>query len=512
MGTTEIKRSQYDVIVVGAGIGGLTCGASLAKGGKRVLVCEQHFLPGGYVTSFKRKGFTFDGGLQSFGSNGIVFPILKELGLWSKVKFARADYQLITPDLNFKLNSFEQIASELVRVFSKDGSGISGYFNEIENLAKPLKKMYGGTVPLLLRGWRKSIRMFLFLFSNFGFLRNLRKYRKVTSIDLIDKHITDRKVKFTLSSLGYPVMGAVATAGMWYSWTEDYWYPVGGMQKFANVFVNFIEKNGGDVSLKTKVDKIIVRNGKAVGVRLEDGREIHSKFVVSNADYRQTFTKLIDSEHLDKEFIKKVKKAKASESLFCVYLGTNLDRNSLKELAHHVFYFPNYDKSFLGKDANDPDFFKDCGMVISVPSLADDSLAPKGKSVITLTSFAPYNYLNKWRTKNGKRTEEYKKLKQKIANQLIATAERVIPGLSKHIIVKEISTPLTHERYTSNSEGASAGWSWNPKYGFTKQFTASVKTPIKNLFTAGHWSLSPGGLPSAMLTGKIVANTILKKN
>ena len=510
MGQAEIRMSQYDVAVIGAGIGGLTCGAALAKGGKKVLVCEQHFLPGGYVTSFKRKGFTFDGGLQSFGSNGIVFPILKELGLWGKVKFVRADYQVITPDLNLKLNSFEQIAGELVKSFPSDESGIRGYFDEIEKLAKPLKKMYKGTVPLLLKGWRRSIRMFLFLFSNFGFLRNMRRYRKVTSIDLIYKHVTDGKARFTLSSLGYPVMGALSTAGMWYSWMEDYWYPIGGMQKFANMFVDLIEKNGGTVNLKTKVDKIIVENGKAVGVKLEDGREIRSKFVVSNADYKQTFTRLIDGKHLDKEFIKKVRRAKVSETMFCVYLGTSLDRNSLKGLAHHVFYFPNYSKSFLEKDANDPDFFKDCGMMISIPSLADDSLAPEGKSVITLTTFAPYNYLNKWRTKNGKRTRGYKKLKQRITNQLIATAERVIPDLSKHIIFKEISTPLTYERYTLNSEGASAGWSWDPKYSFIKQFTAFVKTPIKNLFTAGHWSLSPGGLPSAMLTGKIVANTILK--
>ena len=89
-------ETRYDVIIIGAGIGGLTCGAALARDGKNVLICEQHTQPGGYVTSFKRNGFTFDGGLQSFGSSGLVFPILKELGLYDRVQFVRADYQIMT--------------------------------------------------------------------------------------------------------------------------------------------------------------------------------------------------------------------------------------------------------------------------------------------------------------------------------------------------------------------------------------------------------------------------------
>lgn len=104
-----VLEAEYDVIIVGAGIGGLTCGAALAKAGKKVLICEQYTQPGGYVTSFHRNGFTFDGGLQSFSSNGLVFPILKELGLYDRVQFVRANCQIITPDIKVKLNSFPQV-------------------------------------------------------------------------------------------------------------------------------------------------------------------------------------------------------------------------------------------------------------------------------------------------------------------------------------------------------------------------------------------------------------------
>jgi phytoene dehydrogenase-like protein len=283
------------------------------------------------------------------------------------------------------------------------------------------------------------------------------------------------------------------------------------MQNFADLFVNLIEENGGKVSLGKKVDQIVIRDGKAAGVRLEDGEEIHSEFVVSNTDWKQTFTKLIASQYLNEEFIRKIEGAKVSESFLCVYLGTELDKSSFGDLAFHTSYFPSYDKPFLEKDPNDPDFFKYCDVGITISSLIDESSAPKGKSVIRLVAPAPYDYLGKWQTDNGKRTDKYRELKERVSNQLVATTEGVIPYLSGHIVVKEIATPLTYERYTLNSEGASAGWSWDPKHALAKEFTSSldsVRTPIENLFTVGHWSYPPGGLPSAMLTGKGVSNII----
>lgn len=504
-------EARYDVIIIGAGIGGLTCGAALAKAGRKVLICEQNPRPGGYVTSFKRKGFIFDGGLQSFTSSGIVFHILKQLGLYDKVRFARADYRIITPDINIKLNSLPQVSVEFKRAFPQAQSELEGYFNEIKTLVKPFQKMYGKPVPPLLSGFRKALTMLSFPITNLGFVKNVRQYEGKTSLDLIDRHITDSRPRHILRSLGYPVMSAMMTGGMWYSWLDDYWYPIGGMQKFANLFANLVEENGSTISLGTKVDQVIVGDGMAKGVKLVDGREIHSKFVVSNVDWKQTFATLIKREYLDEQFVARIEKAAVSESMFCVYLGTDLDPSLFEGLAHHIFYFPAYGPSFPEKDINDPDFFKRCGMEISIPSIVDDSLAPQGKSVVTLTTFAPYDYLGRWKTEGGQRTEAYRRLKEKVADQLIATAEGVIPDLSKHIVVKEIATPLTYERYTLNTHGASVGWNWNPRYALTKEYASSVgslRTPIKNLFTVGHWSYSPGALPPAMLTGKVVAHTI----
>jgi len=507
-------EARYDVIIIGAGIGGLTCGAALAKAGKKVLVCERHAKPGGYVTSFQRAGFTFDGGLQSFGSNGMVFPILKELGLYDRVHFVRADYQIVTPDIKLKLNSLTQVREELEREFPKAKSEVESYFQDLEKLIMPFGKMFSRDKPalLLLSSPKKVKTVFSSPFINLDFIKNIARYQKTTSLDLINRHITDDKLRLILTSISYyPVMNAVTIAGVWYSFMEDYWYPIGGMQNFANLFADLIERNGGTISRRTRVDQIKVENGVATGVKLADGRELQSKFVVSNADWKQTFTRLIDRQCLEEEFTAQVEKAKVSESTFCVYLGTDLNKSTLQGLAHHNFYLPSYGKTFLEKDANDPDFFRDCSIEISLPSSSDDSLAPQGSSVVTLTTLAPYDYLGNWKTEDGRRTGAYQELKEKVADQLIAIAGGVIPGLSRHIVVREMSTPLSYERFTSNSEGASAGWSWDPRLTLTTSYsssTGSLKTPIGNLFTCGHWCFSPGSVPTAMLTGRTVADMI----
>lgn len=506
-------EARYDVIIIGAGIGGLTCGAALAKAGRKILICEQYTQPGGYVTSFHRNGFTFDGGLQSFSSNGLVFPILKELRLYDRVQFVRANYQIITPDIKVRLNSLPQVKEEFKGAFPGAKREVEAYFQELDRLLAPFEKMFGGDKPALplLSGSQKATALFSIPFTNLSFIRNFVRYQKTTSQDLINRHLTDSRLRLIFASFGYPLMSAMAMVGMWYSFMKDYWYPIGGMQKFANLFVDLIEQNGGTMSLGTRVDQIMVENGTATGVKLADGRGVQSKFVVSNIDWKQTFTRLIDRQYLEEGFVTQIEKAKVSEAAFCVYLGTDLDKRCFEGLTHHIFYLPAYGKPFLEKDASDPDFFHDCGLGISLPSLSDDSLAPWGKSVVVLTTWAPYDYLGEWKTKDGRKTEAYQKLKEKVAGQLIATAEGVIPDLSRHIIVRNIATPLTYERYTLNSEGATAGWSWNPRLTLTTKYGSSVdslKTPIRNLFTCGHWCFSPGSVPTAVLTARMVVDII----
>ena len=126
-------------------------------------------------------------------------------------------------------------------------------------------------------------------------------------------------------------------------------------------------------------------------------------------------------------------------------------------------------------------------------------------------TMAPYDYFSKKVTNIHKRNRDYRDLKASISKQLINIAEEIIPNLRNHIVSEDVATPLTYERYTSNSEGASAGWNWNPRYGLRTNYSSrfgSLKTPIRNLLTCGHWCLTPGSVPSSMITGKTVAEII----
>lgn len=504
MVSKENPDPEYDVIVIGAGIGGLTCAAALVKGCRKVLVCEQHSQPGGYVTSFERKGFAFDGGTQSLSWSCWIFPILKDLGILDKTKLVKISYQIVTSDVDLKLESIQTIVSELKRMFPEDSNGIETYFRIISEFIVDLTKIAPAfmDVAIPLRRWKKILFYLKLPICHFRFLVKMIKYSKTTAKDLVDSYITNEKLKFLLSS-----RSSIITEAMnWHWFIEDNWWPVGGMQKLANLFAEMIKEGDGIISLGTKVEKILIENRRAVGVKLENGNEIRSRFVVSNVDYKQTFTKLVGSIHLEKDFIKRVEKAKVSNSVLSVYLGVDVNKEALKKIrAQHVICYLAYER----KSIKDPDFYKYCSdFWICIPSLVDDSLAPKGKSVIIIQASASYDYMDKWQTENRKRTKAYKELKQKVANELIATAEKIIPELSKHIDVIEVATPLTMERYTLNTNGATTGWGEGFHKGF---FGGSIRTPIKNLYVVGHWSFNIGGVAPAMLAGKKAAEDILEK-
>lgn len=500
------EDKKYDVVIIGAGIGGLTCGALLAKNGFKTLVIEQHSIPGGYCTSFKRNGFIFEAAVhfsESLGEGGRFYQILKELDVEKEIELHKLDplYRVFFRDESFSIPAnLNEYISMLSKEFPKEEKGISELFETIKKLKKEM-----GELRTPLRPWDKILVPLKFPL--------IFKYHKKTFAEMMADFIEDVRLKAIISS-GWPYVGlppskisALQMAGYLYSaHFEGHYHPNGGAQVLVGTLAKALKKYGGELQLGTEVTKILIENNKAVGVETAKGDKINAKYVVSNADARQTFLKLIGPEKVSDTFLDRLKRMEPSISFFQVWLGVDMNPRDKGITEHEIFYYRSYDPDYVYNSCLQGKFEEGCG--IAIPTLNDPSLAPENKHIVSLIYPIPYDYKERWRTENGKRGDSYRKLKDEIKHQLIKTAERVIPELSEHIILSEAATPLTLERYTQNSKGAAYGWASTPDQSGTSRL--QPETPINNLYLAGHWTTSGGGTITVALSGRNTAEMIIK--
>jgi phytoene dehydrogenase-like protein len=198
------------------------------------------------------------------------------------------------------------------------------------------------------------------------------------------------------------------------------------------------------------------------------------------------------------------------ESAVCVFLATDLPPEKLPvQGCPHIYVHPNY----VGIEAQDrmkDDFFSYTPVEMSIPVLNNPDLAPPGKSGIIISALAKSGFSGNWATQSGKSNSAYSELKEIVADQLIAIAQKVIPGLGEHILFRQIATPHTYSRYTLNTEGSICGWTYDRQTTFHRKGTGgmgtSMLTPVRNLLQAGHWTVYPGGAPVCILSGRLAAS------
>ncbi len=233
-----------------------------------------------------------------------------------------------------------------------------------------------------------------------------------------------------------------------------------------------------------------------------DGNRLKSRFVVSNADGRETFLNLIGEQHLAPKLVKEMTETELSEPCFLVSLGVDLDLRAMGFDGISIIYnrCDDLDKLF----SPELDY---CYLSIKMHSLRDASQAPENMATVQLSTCLPYDYMENWkREKDGTCGEKYSQLKVSVADKLIVSAERFIPGLCDHIVVKDIATPLTFERYTLNCQGANMGWFPAPGGKMRSQ-----KTTIRNLYQTGAWTYPGPSLYAVVPSGRNAAQLVLQK-
>ncbi len=510
-----VMEQKYDAIIIGAGIGGLTCANYLGKKNKKALLFEQHITPGGYICGFYRKGYYFDGANNSFSSHGSIFPMLSEMGLDDKLKFHKhvVLQKVRNIGLDFCYSSFEEFRQAMRCSFSEE--------KNIDKFLRILESFYGFFSvikevknPMLMSGTEK-------LMSGFKFMKLIFKNKKIKDFLTVAKYGSKSSGEFVgeffaegteaykfFRSYGNPHQSSVVLGAMISEFIEDKWYPEGGEQHFANVMAEEAQKNGIEIKYSTPVEMIVTDGDRAIGVKA-GGKEYYAKNVVIASDYRTAFLKLLDNKALvDSSFIRGLEKAKNSESLFTTFLGLKCPPEYVKEVLKGGRM--NYARCSAVKDFTDVDddgFFDDITISIFSPSVMSPSINNEPISSVTIQCLCPNCWHDNWG--NGNR-EEYLRLKNMIQEKVLELFKEALPELVDKIDYIESATPKTYERYTLNSDGAYCAWSWSPHESFFDDLKIHTKTPVKNLYCCSDWCYKIGGMVSAMISAKRIAEKYVK--
>ena len=496
-----------NVIIIGSGIGGLFAGNLLARKGHKVTIFEAHSMPGGYTAGFYRKGFYFESGTMNLEASASVFKVMKEIGVFEKIDFVKLKTRFVSEEFDGIPENYDDYKKMIYSSYPSDKEKLDAAFSDLDkiiglmgNLDKP--------IPPLCSGFDKIKSTLPYILSSPRWMKLFKQYGDMTSSEFAARYFEkDSKLFSLFKGSSYPDMPAISVGAALSGTFEDIWTVKGGMQSWADVLAENFRDLGGDLKLNSYVDKIITKNGAAVGVSCKNNI-YDADYIISAGDYKKTFLKLLDDKSLISQALQdNISRAAISEGFFTVYLGLNMSNEELGGYMKvpHVFACderPGYDIY----NSEDGEFFNKTAASLYSTSMINPKLAPKGKSSLMLQTMVPYRWMNNW---GGGDKEAYRQLKEKAMDEMTDNASRLIPGLKEHIEYKDAATPLTYERFTHNTDGASSAWSWNPKKKFYKSpISVNIETPVKNLYIGSCWAMQIGGVPGALAAAYQCANKI----
>ena len=507
-----MKQEEYDVIVIGSGMGGLTSAALMSRAGLRTLVLEHHFVAGGNTQSFRRKKmFDFDVGLHYIGDCGPggLFPVVMgQLGLTDKVEFLPMDQDgfdtLIYRDLKFRVPAgWENYESRLKETFPEEARAIERFVAFMKALGR---RTFGAPSPELD-----------------ALERRLKKsWDACTLGEVFDSLECSLRLRSVLSaeSATYGAPPSRATAAVHASILDHYmkgaYYVRGGARALVDALVGAIEESGGQVRLRSRVSRILVENGRAAGVELAKGEVFRARHIVSNADAKRTLLEMVGEEQISAGLRERLGTYRMALPFFIIYLALQVDPRDLGLRNSNYSLFPTYDPEeqytacYAGEIPERPASF------ISIASLKDPesrNIAPEGYTNLQIMSIAPAQ-LSSWGVDKGpasggryRHTMPYTVAKRALEERLLQVTEEMMPGLLKNVVWRESATPLTQERFTLSTGGTSYGFEHAPdQFGERRLAT---QTEIPGLYLAGANTLFGHGIGGAMVSGVGAGNAVI---
>ncbi len=489
----------YDVIIIGAGIGGLSAGLHLADKGYKTLILESHTSPGGLCTSYERLGFTFDTCIHYLvgcGEDGIIWHPLRRFNLLQEMKLKRLERfaTVRTPDSEFTAgDDFDEFERFLCRLCPADEKKLMGFFKQVRSLPKMV-------MPSPEDRKRHPLKSLGMLMSYWPMLPLNWRYGKLTYEMFLHRFQEGEKIRPYLEAFADD--HSVLINFYMYSWLyrKDLWAPQITSLEFSKAFASRFAAMGGEIRYRSKVAKILVRDGRVTGVRLENGEEISARAVVSNADGYQTLFGLLGREFVPPALKQLYETAPLFGSVLLISLGLGMQIAASDTPANVVVEWiaPGPASSKLADIQTAPLTYK-------IDSLYNTAVAPSGKSVILVEAGADYK---EWESLRSS-PDRYKEAKQKVQEIAISRAEKFFPQIKGKVEVVDVATPLTFERYTSNREGSIMGW--KPTPAMMRRMSLPMRpTSLPNFFMVGQWTSAGGGVPPSIMGGEKVVGMVEK--
>jgi len=472
---------KYDVIIIGAGLGGLTAGAKLAKEGKKVLLIEQHSQPGGCATTFKRGDYTLEVGLHEMdGPSGrdIKMRIFNDLDVFNNVGFPRVPefYRFINGRHSVTVfHDPEEAARNLSIEFPNETEGIRAYFDRILTPPK----------------------------------RNAEAEDKSVG-DFLDSIIGDEDLKLVLlGNLGYFNDDPYSLSLAYYCGAQSSYYSCGasfirgGSQKLSDHLMAFIRSHGGEVLLGHKVTGISVSGARATGVTAGRKHTAEVKeYLAEEVIAGNAMPNIADilPEQAGAELRNAYAGLRPGASLFSLYLGFNRPVSALGNRYYSTFVYDESVKTQADILKNNRDDFSRRSFTFVDYGQIDSGLAPAGKSV---GGVCCVDYLADWEKLEKK---EYEARKEHAAQAFIDRLDKIIPGFRGIVDYYEVGTPMTIKRYTLNPGGAVYGFAQTP----ARKQVDTLKS-VENLHFASAWGKTGGGFSGAICGGYLCAINVLRK-
>lgn len=502
---------DYDAIIIGAGLGGLTAGAKLAREGRKVLLLEQHFIPGGCATTFKRGDFIMEVGLHEMDGLDAADPktrIFEELDIFRHVQTVpiKDFYRVIQPGLDIVVpHDAERAMDVLGAAYPRERKGIERFFRTIHAIRAEVARLPEQRWKTLL-----LLPVFPFLFPN------LVRHTFTTLGAFLDAIIADEQLKLVLTAnmLYYhddphSLSLLYFSAGQASYFSGGGHYIQGGSQKLSDYLAATIREHGGEVLLRHRALRILIRGGAAAGVeftktrdRGEPPRQAFAPAIIANAAVPSVAGML--SGPARKALERKIAALKPSCSLLTMYLGFNRDLKEVGSTDYCTFLLDRGTRGISDLPANYRDDFARRGIVFVDYGRIDSGLAPKGKSVGVICAA---DYLEDW---DSLSPGDYKRKKEEVAQTLIRRLDQFLPGSAACIEHYEVGTAKTVRRFTLNPEGAVYGYAQVPRQAGI--FRLPAASPVPNLYFASAWANPGGGFTGAMLSGWFCAREVLRRH